>query len=117
MGRNRGTVYRVRGIEYEVPSTRYYGVPGYGYWGTGYRDTGVARHRGTDFHDGHLRNLNEAWQDNMDASGGEAGDQGSLSSWNSDIGIPIHFQKESGDRKSTRLNSSHRIASRMPSSA
>ena len=32
----------------------------------------------------------------MDASGGEAEDQGSLSSWNSDIGIPIHFQKESG---------------------
>ena len=32
----------------------------------------------------------------MDASGGEAGDQGSLSSWNSDIGIPICFQKESG---------------------
>ena len=32
----------------------------------------------------------------MDASGGEAGDQGSLYSWNSDIGIPIHFQKESG---------------------
>ena len=32
----------------------------------------------------------------MDASGGEAGDQGSLSSGNSDIGIPIHFQKESG---------------------
>ena len=32
----------------------------------------------------------------MDASVGEAGDQGSLSSWNSDIGIPIHFQKESG---------------------
>ena len=31
----------------------------------------------------------------MDASGGEVGDQGSLSSWNSDIGIPIHFQKES----------------------
>ena len=30
----------------------------------------------------------------MDASGGEAGDQGSLSSWNSDIGISIHFQKE-----------------------
>ena len=29
----------------------------------------------------------------MDASGGEAGDEGSLSSWNSDIGIPIHFQK------------------------
>ena len=47
-------------------------------------------------YDGHLRNLNYAWQDNTDASGGEAGDRGSLSSWNSDIGIPIHFQKESG---------------------
>ena len=45
-------------------------------------------------YDGHLRNLNWAWQDNMDASGGGAGDQGSLSSWNSDIGIPIHFQEE-----------------------
>ena len=32
----------------------------------------------------------------MDAYGGEAGDQGSLSSWNSDIGRPLHFQKESG---------------------
>ena len=32
----------------------------------------------------------------MDATGVDAGDQGSLSSWNSDIGIPIHFQKESG---------------------
>ena len=29
----------------------------------------------------------------MDASGGEAGDRGSHSSWNSDIGIPIHFRK------------------------
>ena len=47
-------------------------------------------------YDGHLRNLNSAWQDTTDPSGGEAGDQGSLSSWNSDIGIPIHFQKESG---------------------
>ena len=47
-------------------------------------------------YDGHLRNLNYAWQDNTNASGGEAGDRGSLSSWNSDIGIPIHFQKESG---------------------
>ena len=42
-------------------------------------------------YDGHLRNLNYAWQDNTDASGGEAGDRGSLSSWNTDIGIPIHF--------------------------
>ena len=47
-------------------------------------------------YDGHLRNLNYAWEDNTDASGGEAGDRGSLSSWNSDIGIPIYFQKESG---------------------
>ena len=47
-------------------------------------------------YDGHLRNLNYAWQENMDASGVEAGDRGSLSSWNSDIGIPIHVRKESG---------------------
>ena len=47
-------------------------------------------------YDGHLRDLNYAWQDNTDASGGEAGDQGSFSSWNSDIGIPIHFPKDSG---------------------
>ena len=46
-------------------------------------------------YDGHLRNLNYAWQDNTDPSGGEAWDWGSLSCWNSDIGIPIHFQKES----------------------
>ena len=45
-------------------------------------------------YDGHLRNLNYAWQDNTDASGGEAGDQGSLSSWHSDIRILIHFQEE-----------------------
>ena len=47
-------------------------------------------------YDGHLRNLNSAWRDNKDASGGEAGDQGSLSSLHSDIGIPINFQEESG---------------------
>ena len=47
-------------------------------------------------YDGHLRNVNWAEQDNTDTSGGEAGDQGSLSSWNNYIGIPIHFQKESG---------------------
>ena len=46
-------------------------------------------------YDGHLRNLNYASQDNRDASGGEAGDRGSLSSWHSDIGIPTHFQEES----------------------
>ena len=33
----------------------------------------------------------------MDASGGEAGDRDSLYSWHSDIGIPIHFQEESGN--------------------
>ena len=32
----------------------------------------------------------------MDASGGEEGDRGSLSSWLNDIGLPIHFQEESG---------------------
>ena len=45
---------------------------------------------------GHLRNLNSALQDNTENSGGEAGDRGSLSSWHSDIGIPFHFQEESG---------------------
>ena len=47
-------------------------------------------------YDGHLRNLNYAWQDNTDASGGEFGDQASLSSFHRDIGIPINFQEESG---------------------
>ena len=47
-------------------------------------------------YDGHLRKLNYAWQDNTHTSGGEAGDRGSLSSWNSAIDIPIHFQKKSG---------------------
>ena len=46
-------------------------------------------------YDGHLRKLNYAWQDITDTSGGEAEDRGSLSSCNSDIEIPIHFQKES----------------------
>ena len=45
--------------------------------------------------DGHLRSLNYAWQNNTDASGDEAGDRGPLSSWHSDIGIPMHFQEES----------------------
>ena len=47
-------------------------------------------------YNGHLKNLNYACQDNTDASGGETGDRGSLSSWSSDIGIPLNFQKESG---------------------
>ena len=41
----------------------------------------------------------------MDASRGEAGDQGSLSTWNSDIGISIDFQKESGIVSFEALNS------------
>ena len=41
----------------------------------------------------------------MDDSGGEAGDRGSLSSWHSDIGIPIHFQEESASSPYEALNS------------
>ena len=47
-------------------------------------------------YDGYLRNLNSPRQDNTDASGGELGDQASLSSFQRDIGIPINFQEESG---------------------
>ena len=47
-------------------------------------------------YDGHLRHLNYPWQDDTDASGGEAGDRVSLSCWKNDIGILIPFQKESG---------------------
>ena len=47
-------------------------------------------------YDGHLSNLNDAWPDISDASGGELGDQASLSSWQSNIGVPINFQEESG---------------------
>ena len=41
-------------------------------------------------------NLYYAWQDVTDTSEVEAGERVSFSSWNSDIGIRIHFQKESG---------------------
>ena len=44
----------------------------------------------------HHRNLHEACQGHMDASRGEAEDQGSLSICHGDIGIPINFQEESG---------------------
>ena len=47
-------------------------------------------------YDGPLRNLNYAWQNNTYASGGEAEDRGSFSSWHTDIEIPTHFQEESG---------------------
>ena len=46
-------------------------------------------------YEGHLRNLNSALQDNTDTSGGEVGDEGSLSTFHRDIAIPINFQKES----------------------
>ena len=46
-------------------------------------------------YEGHLRNLNSAWQDNTDTSGGEVGDQVSLCSFHRDILIPINFQEES----------------------
>ena len=45
---------------------------------------------------GHLSNLFDALQGNRDASEGEEGDPGSLSSCHRDIGIPINFQEESG---------------------
>ena len=41
----------------------------------------------------------------MDASGGEAGDQGSHSSWNSDIQVPINFQKSHASSPFEALNS------------
>ena len=46
--------------------------------------------------DGHVGFLLEAWQGNRDASQGEPGDPGSLSSCHRDIEIPISFQEESG---------------------
>ena len=46
-------------------------------------------------YDGHLRNIYYFWQDNTAASGGEVGDQASLSSFHRDIGIPINFQEMS----------------------
>ena len=47
-------------------------------------------------YDGHLGKFNEAWQENIDASGVEPRGQASLISWHSYIGIPINFHKESG---------------------
>ena len=48
-------------------------------------------------YDGHLANLNYAWQENTDAYGGDPGGQASLISWHSYIGIPINFHEESGN--------------------
>ena len=47
-------------------------------------------------YDGHLVKLNYAWQENIDASGGEPGGQASLINWHSYIDIPINFHEESG---------------------
>ena len=47
-------------------------------------------------YEGHLGILLEAWQGNRDASRGEAGEPGSLSSFHRDIRIPISFQEASG---------------------
>ena len=43
--------------------------------------------------------------DNTDASGGDEGDQASLSSYQKDLGIPINFQEESGLVTFETLNS------------
>ena len=55
------------------------------------------------------------WQDNTDASGGEVGDQASLSSFQRDIGIPINFQEESGlgTFGSTELHGPHEVSRDM----
>ena len=45
---------------------------------------------------GHLKNLLEGCLCNRDASRGEVGDPGSLSSCHRDIGIPINLQEELG---------------------
>ena len=47
-------------------------------------------------YEGHLRYLLEASQGNTNASGGEAGDPGYLTSCHCDTGIPNNFKKESG---------------------
>ena len=46
-------------------------------------------------YEGHLRNLNQDWHVNTDTSGCEVGDEGSISSFHRDIGIPINFQEQS----------------------
>ena len=44
-------------------------------------------------YDGHLGNLNYAWQENTDASIGEPRGQASLISWHSYIGIHVQFSR------------------------
>ena len=47
-------------------------------------------------YEGHLGKLNYAWQENIDASGGEPGGQASLISWHIYFGIHINFHEVSG---------------------
>ena len=56
-------------------------------------------------YEGQPRNLHEAWQGNMDTSGGEVGDPASLSSCHSDIGIPISVQEDLGNSPFEAFNS------------
>ena len=56
-------------------------------------------------YEGPFRNLLEALKGNSDASRSEAGDQGSLSTCHSDIGIPINFRKIQGSSPFEALNS------------
>ena len=70
-----------------------------GTWGTfsSYSGDGISAMSGLPYtYVRHLRNLHDAWQGNKDASRSEAGNRDSLSSFHSDIGIPIDFQEESG---------------------
>ena len=46
-------------------------------------------------YDAHLGKLNYAWQENIDASGGEPGPQASLISWHCCIGVLISFHEVS----------------------
>ena len=54
---------------------------------------------------GHLRNQNLAWQDNTDTSGGEVGDQVSLSSFPEILGFLSIFKKSQVSSAFEALNS------------
>ena len=56
-------------------------------------------------YDGHLRNLNYALQENTDASGGEAGDRGSLSRGTVILGFLSIFKKSQASSPFEALNS------------
>ena len=56
-------------------------------------------------YEGHLRNLHEAWQGNTDASRGEAGDPGSLSSCQLILGFLSVFNKSQASSPFEALNS------------